>query len=168
MDRLLTNHGLPFAGSASIASQQEVRLKTHFTLCWKRGFDFTSIVLKSWETRSLQQNFDENLSIESERGRVERHCLNGRVDVIRSSDAVGCEKVDKLLSSETCVCHAVQNHCYWVLGLRNGTNASRESGIGTTSQELKARSTRTVRYTDCASKLNEIAGTDQMPLQERR
>ena len=86
---LLTNHGLPFASSPWVAGEFEIGLKTHFTGVGDGGLDFTSVVCSSWESNTLKEDLEEDLSVESEGSRVEGYSLDGRVDVVSTSDEIG-------------------------------------------------------------------------------
>ena len=86
MCSLLTDEGLPDAGSCGVTGEIVVGLKTNFT--GNSRLYFTLVPTGSWEQGSAELNLNEDLGIEGEWRRVEWSSRNGRVDVVGCSDRV--------------------------------------------------------------------------------
>ena len=87
-ENLIVDHGLPLASSERVTGKTEIGLETHLTLSGERRFDFTGVVCSSGESSTFQQNFEEDLSVEGEWSRIEGNSLDGRVNMISTSDGV--------------------------------------------------------------------------------
>ena len=142
---VLTDEGLPFTSGPAIASKKEIGLETHFTLGGKRRLDLTSVVSSSGESSTLQEDFEENLGVEGEGSRVEGDGLDGRVNVVSTSDSVRSKQVDQVVGAEASIGHTREDGVDIALGQRDGAVRSCDGCIRATCKELELRSTRAVR-----------------------
>lgn len=83
--------------------------------------------------------------------------MDVRVNMILSTNGVRGEQGDNLLRTESGIAHALQDRIhrvrwFWDALVRGGVRV-----VGTSSKELKVRTTDTVGYTDSASKLDTRA-----------
>jgi hypothetical protein len=100
---------LPEAGSAGVTSEGEIRLETKFTSVvtalssvteGQRRGDLARVVGSSREASALEEDLQEDLRVEGERGGIERSGIKGGVDLVSTCNAVGGQKGDNLEGRE--------------------------------------------------------------------
>lgn len=160
---------LPEAGRARVAGEFAVGLETHLTLGRERGEGFAGVVGGAWDAGALEEDLEEDLSVEGEWRAVEGDGADGGIDVVGTGDGVGREEVNEVGWGETGVGHAGQDGGDVLLGLGDGAIGRRDGGIGTAGRETEARSTGAVGKSDGTGELDEIASGEGRELgQERR
>lgn len=146
----------------------EVGLQPHFTLGSESIRDLSvSLAGSSRETLvALQQCLQEELSVESERRRIEGDGLAVVNECIRPGDGVRDEQVDEVDRRETGISHSAENHVDGILWLGDEAESSGHGCIWATSHELETRGTWAIRNRDRTSELNQITRRDVERLQK--
>lgn len=112
-----------------------------------RGVDLSTVGVVDTEgdANTLEQDLEEDLGVEGERGGVEGNCLVSWDECVRTSNGVRCEQVDELSGCEATVCHTGEDNVDIALRQRDGVVTGGEGSVRATSQELQLGCTRAVR-----------------------
>lgn len=96
-----------------------------------------------------------------EGSRVEGNGLDGRVDVISTSDTVRGQEGDNIIGCHTSsILESREDTIESIIGLRDETIGRDLLGVRTASKELELRSTRALGETDSTGELDEISCGD--------
>lgn len=116
---------------------------------------------------TLEEDLQEDLSVEREGRRVEGDGLAVVDEGVRARDGVRDEEVDKVGGREAGIGHTREDLVHVVLGLGDEAQGGGGGRVGATSKEFKAGSARAVRDGDGTGELDKITGGDLECLEER-
>jgi hypothetical protein len=193
-ERLLVHEALPEAGRARVVRERKVGLETHLARVvtaadGERRLDLAGVAGRSWEADAIEEDLEEDLGIERERRLRARpcgqpcsyvflvhevtHCVEGRgvdrrVDLVRTSDRVGCEQGHHLERRKVAsIGEPRQDLVYAVRRLGDKPVDGGDRCVRPAREELELWRAGAVAQRDRACELDEVASADRVAREER-